>query len=141
MKTLFDMLRVKEQELAKVKAQCQRLEAEVSAIRLTAKLLSDGEVAQEPQDTKGGPSQVQMIRFVLQDHGTPMHMKDIAEAVKRKYGKRLNTTMMAAVIYRYGQRNKTFYKDHSRPNTWGLLEWQIAKNPSLPLGVPGKAVQ
>ncbi len=124
MKNIFEILRQKEQELSKARTVCQRLEYEVAAIKLTAKLVSGDEVP--PAQEAKQPSQVQMIRSVLQEKGAPLHMGEIVEGVKKKYGKRLNPQMMAAVIYRYAKRGKTFYKDSSRANTWGLLDWQIA---------------
>src|SRR5712692_942195 len=115
MKNLYDTLRDKERQLA-------QLQREVEALRTTAKILSDGE--ERPGASlaaAAAPSQPQMIRAVLLDKGTPMHVTKIAEAIKKKFSVRLKPLYLTAIIYRAMKAGKFFRKEG--PNTFGLLEW------------------
>lgn len=117
MKSLYDILREKE-------GQLRQLEKEVEAVKIALRL--QNETAEKPSTVATGQSlsQPQMIRTVLLDQGKPMHVGDIAKAIKRKFDKRFKTTYLSALFYRYMKRGKLFYKA-DKPGTFGLLEWQV----------------
>lgn len=123
MKNLVDILREKEMQL-------RQLEREVEALRIAMRLV--GETA-ENSGSVNELSQPQMMRAVLLDHGKPMHINEIGNAIKKRFDKKIKNTYLAALVYRYIKRGKLFYKAE-KPNTFGLLEWQIhTVSGSMPL--------
>lgn len=123
MKNIYDALREKE-------GQFKQLEREIEALRTAARLLADDNDAPAAANGRAGLSQPQMIRAVLLDAGTPLHMRKILAGIKQKFGKKLKPTHLTALVYRYKKRGKLFYKAEDKPNTFGLLEWQISRNPA-----------
>lgn len=140
MKSFFEVFEQKKIELKRAGEQYQRLAKEVEAMQITARLLSDAEEHAGSGETGKTISQPQMLRAVLAERGTEMHMSEMLEAVKKKFGKKLAPNVMAAVIFRYAKRNSVFYKSTLKPNTWGLLEWRVG-TPTLPLGDKQSPVQ
>lgn len=115
MKNVFEILRQKENEL-------RRLQEEIEALRIAARLLAD-EHDQVPAASGGKPpSQTAMIRAVLEEKHEPMHVKEIAAAIEKKFRARLKPAYIGPVIYR--QLDKIFYKA-DKPNTFGLLAWTV----------------
>jgi len=126
MKNIYDLLRQKEEQL-------QLLARQVEALRVAAQLMAAEErLLHTPTDEKS-PSQPQMVREVLREKGQPMHVSKIADAIKNKYGKRFKPNYLTPVIYRNMKAGKLFFKVEGKPNTFGLREWQIGPNPTLPL--------
>jgi hypothetical protein len=123
MKDVFEVLKQKEAELA-------RLQQEVEALRIASRLLADRTERRRPPGA--ALSQPEMIREVLLEHGGPMHVSAIAEAIQKKYGKEIATHYITAMIYRYIKRGKTFQKAE-QPNTFGLLEWPAAHETQMNL--------
>jgi hypothetical protein len=121
MRNIYETLRHKEQQL-------KQLQQEVDALRLAAHLLAeDGEEAADAKNAKI-LSQPQMVRAVLIEAEQPLHVTKIVSAVKQKYGKKLKQAHLTALLYRYKKQGKLFYKHESKPNTFGLLEWQVKRN-------------
>ena len=115
MKNLYETLREKERLLAQV-------QREIDALRLAAKLLvDDNEKSSAPAADAATPSQPMMIRDVLLDYGKPLHVTDIARAIKRKFNVKLKPLYVTAIIYRAIKGEKFFRKEGA--NTFGLLEW------------------
>ena len=122
MKNIFEVLRQKEGEL-------RRIEDEVRALRIAAQLVHEDK-DQIPADIK--LTQNQMIQAVLRDHGQPMHVKEIAAAIKTKFKKQVEPNYIAPVIHR--QLGKLFVRA-DRPNTFGLVEWPIANKTQPQLSI------
>ena len=119
MKSIYDVLREKERQL-------QSIQREVEALKLSARLLADkGETI--PISNNGNISQPEMIRAVLSEKQEPMHVTEISEAIKKKYKKRLKTLYLTTVIYRQIKAGKNFNRAVGKPNTFGLLEWELNK--------------
>lgn len=124
MKDIVSLLRQKEEQL-------KLLARQVEALRVAAELMA------EEQKLVGGaaesvtPTQPEMIRAVIQEHGKPMHLSKIAEAIRKKYNKKLKTLYLTSIIYRQIKKGKSFYKE--APSTFGLIEWQVAKTIPMPL--------
>lgn len=125
MKNLSDMLRAKE-------AQLSQLQKEVEALRITAKMLADedisprrGKAGRKPRAVDLPPgtvlTQPLMIRSVLMEKGGPLHVKKIAESIKKKFGVKLKPLYLTSIIYRIMKKGKLFRKEGA--NTFGLLEW------------------
>ena len=121
MKNIFDTLRQKELQL-------RQLERDVEALRVAARLLADDTNDAEQASTQA-LSQPQMMRQVLLEKNEPMHISKIVEGIKKKYNKKLRAAYLVAIIYRYKKRGKLFYKVEGKPNTFGLLEWQVRQLP------------
>jgi hypothetical protein len=113
MKNIFEVLRQKEIEF-------RRLQQEVEALRTAAHLLADEK--EQQQIPAGKLSQTDMIKAVLKDRGQPMHVKDISEAIEKRFKKQIAPAYVAPVIHR--NLGKVFAKA-DRPNTFGLLEWPL----------------
>ena len=92
MKNVFEILRQKESEL-------RRLQQEVEALRIAARLLADDK-DRPPSAPEGKLSQTQMIKAVLDEKGAPMHVKEIAEAIEAKFEQKLKSAYIGPVIYR-----------------------------------------
>jgi regulator of replication initiation timing len=119
MKNIFDILREKERQL-------QSIQREIEALKLSARLLAEeGETV--PISNNGSITQPEMIRNVLSEKGEPMHVNEISEAIKKKYKKRLKTLYLTTVIYRQLKAGKNFNRAIGKPNTFGLLEWELNK--------------
>jgi hypothetical protein len=123
MKNILEVLRQKEGEL-------RRIEDEVRALRIAAQLVGEEKDQIAAPDDK--LTQVEMIRTVLRDCGKPMHVKEMAEAIKSKFKKQLKPSYLAPVIYR--QLGKRFTKA-DRPNTFGLIEWPMSGNSQPQLSI------
>ena len=115
MKNVFETLRRKEAELRTV-------QAEVDALRIAARLLADESDQLPSGRSSGKPSQVQMIRAVLEERREPMHVNQIAEAIEKKFRIKLKPAYVGPVIHR--QLNKVFFRTN-KPNTFGLLTWTV----------------
>jgi len=128
MKDIVSLLRQKEEQL-------KLLYKQVEALRVAAQLM-----AEEQKLVSGGaesqtPSQPEMVHTVLAEKGEPMHVAKIAEAIRRKYSKRLKPLYLTSIIYRLMKKGKLFYKVEGKPNTFGLIEWQVSKTIQMPLEV------
>lgn len=77
---------------------------------------------------------------ILSEKGEPTHVNKISEGIKKKFNKRLRPAYLAAILYRSMKKGKLFYKAEGRPNTFGLLEWQVKRSPVPPSQV-GHQVQ
>jgi hypothetical protein len=133
MKSIYDLLRQKERQL-------ELLAKQVEALRVTAQLMAEEEHLLGRTEESAAPSQPQMIREVLLEKNEPMHVRKITAAIREKYNKRLKETYLTSLIYRTMKKGKMFHKVEGKPNTFGLLEWQIAKTAALPLN-PQKPLQ
>ncbi len=120
MKNIYDTIRQKESDL-------RRLEKEVEALRIAATLLTDDTDKPKGQSDDEKLSQPQMIRRVLTDNGEPMHVKEIAKAIKKRFGKSIKVGYITAMIYRYKKRGSLFRKVEGKPNTFALLEWDVSR--------------
>jgi hypothetical protein len=133
MKNIYDVLKQKESEYASMFAQyrklavdIQELGREIEAVKTTVKLLGDAQ-DQTNEEQSAPLSQPQMIRAVLAENKSEMHLSEILAAVERKFDKKLKPNVTAAVIFRYAKRGSIFYKAKSKPNTWGLLAFRAAE--------------
>jgi DNA repair exonuclease SbcCD ATPase subunit len=66
----------------------------------------------------------EMILSILKAHGTPLHVSEIRNDLKRRYNKEVTRQKLESLLYRYAKRGRNFYKVYGRPNSYGLLEWQ-----------------
>jgi hypothetical protein len=130
MKNIYEVMKQKEAEYNSLVAEYRRMNESVSklgrdldALRTTVKLLADAQ-DQGVEDQGKSLSQPQMVRAVLGDKGTEMHLSEILKAVQTKFRKKLSPSVTAAVMFRYAKRGSTFYKSPASPNTWGLLEFR-----------------
>lgn len=130
MKNIYDVLKAKEAEYTALIARYRmmgedvsKLGREIEAIKTTVKLLADSSDPKSDEQSVS-LSQPQMIQSVLAEHGSEMHLSAILSDVERKFHKKLNPKVTAAVIFRYAKRNSVFYKSPSKPNTWGLLSFR-----------------
>lgn len=126
MKNIYDLLRQKEEQL-------QLLARQVEALRVAAQLIAAEEQLLNTTAEAKSPSQPQMVREVLKAKGQPMHVSKIADAIRDKYGNKLKPNYLAPIIYRNIKAGKLFYKVEGKPNTFGLIEWQVNRNITLPL--------
>jgi hypothetical protein len=125
MKNLADTLAAKT-------AQLIQLQKEVEALRTAAKILGDDE-SETPKPKRGRKAspanfptgtvmtQPLMVRSVLLDSATPLHIDKIVEGIKRKFGIKLKPAYLVSIIYRTMKKGNLFRKE--APNTFGLLEW------------------
>jgi hypothetical protein len=123
MKNLHDAIKIKQ-------TQITQLQKELDALRLTAKILA--EQPEKQRGKKGAPkqgaslpigtvvTQPLMVRSVLLDCGIPLHVDQISEDIKKKYGVSLEPQYLTSIIYRLMKKGKLFRK--AGPNTFGLLE-------------------
>ena len=100
------------------------LQREVDALRLSAKLLAEDDdqiVSLNPEP----PSQPQMIRAVLREAGTPLHILAITNAVNQKFKKKFKAAYLTAVVYRHIKAEKLFAKVEGTANTFTLREFPL----------------
>jgi hypothetical protein len=114
MKTIDETLREKE-------IQIKTLQREVDVLRAAARIVGDDSNRSASQRGNGVLSQPQMIRAVLLNHGRPLRVDRIAEAIKKKFKVRLKIGDATAVIYRAIRGRKHFRREGI--NTFGLIEW------------------
>jgi hypothetical protein len=112
MKELYDLLASKRREL-------QHLQKEVEALELASRLIQG-----EKPATQNDTSIPQRIVAILQAEGKPMHVSKIAEALRTKFKISAKKNNLGVLLYRYAQRGSRFYKDTTKPNTYGLIEWK-----------------
>src|ERR1700691_1626288 len=94
MRDIFTLLREKELQL-------KTITREVEALRVAAQLMAEG----EPKTNQGAqgsamPTQPQMIRTVLEENGTPMHISKIIEVIKKKYNRKFKKLYITSIIHR-----------------------------------------
>ena len=106
--------------LAEKRRQLDLLQREVNALTTAANLLR----GEEPSLDGVLQSQPQMAVALLEANGKPMHVRIIAEQIKKKFKKTVKKNNLGVMLYRYAQRGKHFYKVPGKPNTYGLLKWQ-----------------
>ncbi len=99
--------------------QIEQLRAQISALE-KAKQIIEG----SSRETEKPQSQPDMATVVLEEVGKPMHIAQIVEQVRKKYGRSLKANTLGVTLYRYAQRGKRFYKVKAKPNTYGLIKWQ-----------------
>jgi hypothetical protein len=131
MKNIYEVLKQKEAEYAaivsryrKMSEEMSKLSKEIEAVKTTVKLLGDDVEDESSDEQMAAMSQPQMIRAVLAERKTEMHLSDILATVERKFHRKLKPNVTAAVIFRYAKRGSIFYKSASKPNTWGLLAFR-----------------
>jgi hypothetical protein len=133
MKNIYEVLKEKEKEYAAAVTQWRnaqsvatRLSQEVDSIKSVIRMLSEAQDQTVSEQTD--LSQPQMVRLVLLQNNSEMHLREIINTVKERFGKALTPTVLGAVLFRYAKRGSMFYKAPKKPNTWGLLEWR-SKDP------------
>jgi len=99
------------------KKQIDKLEREITALQVAAKILE----GTQPDKSK---SQPEMAASILEEAGKPMHVSQLSEQIKKKFGKRIKNNNLGVMLFRYAQRGTRFYKVEGRPNTYGLLVWR-----------------
>ena len=112
MKDIFKVLSEKQKQL-------NILQREVDALRVATQLLSD-DSASPAGDSE--MSQPQMVQAILEAHGKPMHVSEIAQQMKKQYKKTVKVENLAVLLYRYAQRGRRFFKEPNKKNTYGLLK-------------------
>ena len=80
----------------------------------------------EGRPTGARVSQPSMAKAVLQEHHSEMHVKEISQAIKVKFGVEIKPSYLAPVLFR--QLGATFYKSKKQPNTFGLTAWKAENN-------------
>jgi recombinational DNA repair protein RecR len=137
MKNIFEVLNQKEQELRELRQKLEPVEREVEALRTAVRLLAD------EKDQAAVPvanmTQTAMIIAVLKDRAEPMHVKEISEAIEKRFKRDISPSYIAPVIHRH--LGKRFTKAADRPNTFGLIEWSIKPNPNLQNGNRGSVTE
>jgi hypothetical protein len=113
MKSIHDTLREKEMQIG-------TLQREVEVLRAAAKIVGGDRRGSTSQRGAGVPSQPQMIREVLVEHGGPLHIDKIAEAIEKRFNVKLKRVDITTVIYRAIRGRKLFRKEGI--NTFGLVE-------------------
>lgn len=122
MPTLEEVLRQKRLEL-------QALQKEVEALELAERIMARAEAGRPDARPSGKKvSQPLMAKAVLEANHREMHVKEISEGIKAKFGVEITPGYLAPVMYR--QIGSVFYKSKKAPNTFGLQEWQ--NKPPLP---------
>jgi len=120
MKNIYDALRSKETELA-------RLQQEIEILRSAAKLLTDDTDAKpDAPKVSHGPislTQLQMICGVLTDKGQPMRLDNIVVAIEQKYRQKIKSNNLSSLIYRNLKSKNKLLRKEAAPNTFGLIEW------------------
>ena len=108
-----------QEAIAEKKEQIKRLEKDIEAL-LRAKdiLTGDEETTDKPK------SQPDMVYSILEQVGKPMHVAQIAEQIRKKFGIAVKTMNLGVMLYRYAQRGTRFYKVKGKPNTYGLIKWE-----------------
>jgi hypothetical protein len=108
-----------QEAIAQKRDQIKRLERDIEALQRAQEiLLGNDQSAEKPK------SQPDMVHSILEEVGKPMHVAQIAEQMKKKFGIAVKTTNLGVMLYRYAQRAKRFYKVKGKPNTYGLLKWE-----------------
>ncbi len=124
MKDIYKTLAEKQKDLT-------ALQREVDALRLAIKLLGDeGTAPIEGQEM----SQPKMVVAILQAAHRPMHVKDIAEQMKKKFKLTVKVNNLGVMLYRYAARGRHFVKIINKPNTYGLIEWQNEESKVVAMG-------
>jgi len=123
MKNLHDAISIKQ-------AQITQLQKELDALRLSVRILAE-QPAKQPSKKKTQKrgadlptgtviTQPLMVRSVLLDCGIPLHVHQISEDIKKKYGVDLDPQYLTSIIYRLMKKGRLFRR--VGPNTFGLLE-------------------
>lgn len=119
MKDIFQIIQSKQKLLEDVIRHADILGREVEALKLAARLIAD-----EDQQVNGNDlTQPEMIREILKAKRQPMHITQIGKAIQKKYKKKLKPLYLTSIVYRSMKKGKLFVK--TKPNTFGLLEWQV----------------
>ncbi len=126
MNDILSLLRQKEEQL-------KLLTRQVDALRLAAQLMAEEQKLVGGASQQSGITQLEMIRNVLAEKNEPMHVAKIADAIRRKYSKKLKPMYITSLIYRPMKKGKLFYKVQGVTGTFGLIEWQVAKTIQMPI--------
>lgn len=121
MKDIYKALQEKQQEL-------EGLQREINALRMAIKILG----AEDIPKSKGKQNQPQMMVAILEANGKPMHVKHIAEQMRKQFKKSIKTNNVSVLLYRYANRGKHFHKVVGKPNTYGLIRWESIRLPEAP---------
>lgn len=122
MKDIFQILQSKQRQLLDTARDYETLSREVEALKLAARLIAD-----DKQSANGNElTQPEMIREVLKAKGQPMHITLIGKAIQKKYKKKFKSLYLTSIVYRSMKKGKLFVK--TKPNTFGLLEWQVRES-------------
>jgi hypothetical protein len=116
MRSIQEVILEKERQVA-------HLEKEIVALKLAAKILEDNAL-----QTDKPMSQPEMAASILATVGKPMHVSQIADQMKKRFGIAIKTTNLGVMLFRYAKRESKFYKVEGKPNTYGLISSQIAEH-------------
>lgn len=132
MTSLSQAIRQKEAEIA-------RLTDELATLRKAANILAnkDGNAANgdgnfrmmltsPEEDHMTHPA---MAELILRDNTKPLHVTDIVSRIEKKFGRKVLSSSMTTILFKYSDRGKTFYKVPKLPNTYGLLAWNLPPAP------------
>jgi hypothetical protein len=131
MNDIISVLRLKEEQL-------KLLTKQVEALRLAAHLMAEENPSAQGVSTDKGITQLEMIRVILSEKGEPMHVGKIAEAIRKKYNKKMKPMYITSLIYRPMKKGKLFYKAPNSTGTFGLIDWQL-KMLQMPTNIEVKA--
>ncbi|MCL4522484.1 MAG: hypothetical protein M1453_03110 [Acidobacteria bacterium] len=106
--------------LAEKQKQLNGLQKEIESLRVAARLLTDEHAPSDAENL----SQPQMVVSILEANDKEMHVKDIAEQMKKKFKLDVKRNNLSVLLYRYSSRGRHFYKVIGKANTYGLLKWK-----------------
>lgn len=109
--------------IAKKQQELLRTRKELHALLVTLRLLEDAEATSPP--SKQYMTQADAAAAVLKSARKPLHIQEIRKQLRRRFRKDIRAKVLTAVLYQYAKRGKYFYKDDSRRNTYGLVEWLV----------------
>jgi hypothetical protein len=143
-RTIHDLLRQKEADLA-------RLQTEVQALRIASDLLadarSDRKTEVSPTDNRradsnssGGTSQSEMIQAVLSEANKPMKLADIAAGIRVKFNKEVKENNLSSLIYRNIKSPQPIFRKEPQPNTFALVGWPTTIGRENPLFENGRPI-
>ena len=95
-------------------------EKEVAEFKLKLiQKLSEGRLEQD-ESTPKRTSKISLAENVLMEAGKPLHVKDIIDAVKDKFGVELERDSLSSALTKYDRKEKRFQR--VAPNTFGLRQ-------------------
>ena len=81
--------------------------------------LSKGELSQDDVPAKR-TSNISLVENVLKNAGTPLHVNDIIDAVKKEFDVDLERDSLSSALTKYDHKEKRFIR--VAPNTFGLRQ-------------------
>lgn len=107
-----------EEAIEERRKRVRELQQEINALEKAAEILKGAPTHEQPK------SQPDMAYAVLEEVGKPMHVKQVAQQIKKKFSNPINLNTLSVMLFRYSKRRTRFYKLEGRPNTYGLVKWQ-----------------